>query len=392
MEIVNRRLVTMIYFDNSATTKPYDEVLHTFVKVNENYYANPASIHSFGVEVNQLLDAARSQIAQILHTESQNVLFTAGGTESNNFAIFGVAKANHHIGKHIITTEIEHASVLEAVKALENEGYEVDYLSVNEKGVISLEELQAKLRKDTILVSMMHVNNEMGAIQPIEKAATLIHKTTRAIFHVDAVQSFGKLKVQFNGEAGPDILTISGHKIHGLKGTGIISFQRKLQIIPFIVGGGQEFGLRSGTVAVPQAVSLAKAMRIASENLQENQGEFHKWREDLFEFFTTFNEHVQIISTKDGAPHILSFSIKDLKGEIIINALQKRGVIVSTSSACSSKQKKTSYVIEALNIDPQFKDGVIRISFGAKNTDEEIQKFKEIFQDVMKELKGVKTT
>lgn len=382
----------MIYFDNSATTKPYEEVLHTFVKVNENYYANPASIHSFGVEVNELLDAARSQIAQTLHTEPKNVLFTAGGTESNNFAIFGVAKANRHIGKHIITTEIEHASVLEAVKALENEGYEVDYLSVNENGIISIQELQEKLRKDTILVSMMHVNNEMGAIQPIEEAASLIHRNSRAIFHVDAVQSFGKLKVQFKGEAGPDILSISGHKIHGLKGTGIICFQRKLQIAPFIVGGGQEFGLRSGTVAVPQAVALAKAVRIASENLQENQRKFKKWRDDLFDYFSTYNEHLQLISTKEGAPHILSFSVKDLKGEIIINALQKRGVIVSTSSACSSRQQKTSYVIEALNVAPQFKDGVIRISFGAKNTDEEIKEFKVIFQDVMKELKGVKTT
>lgn len=382
----------MIYLDNSATTKPYDEVLHTFIKVNENYYANPASIHSFGVEVNELLDAARGQIAQILNTEQKNVLFTAGGTESNNFAIFGVAKANRHIGKHIITTEIEHASVLEAVKSLEQEGYEVDYLTVNEKGIISIDELQSKLRKDTILVSMMHVNNEMGAIQPIEEAAKLIHKNSRAIFHVDAVQSFGKLKVQFNGEAGPDILSISGHKIHGLKGTGVISFQRELQIAPFIVGGGQEFGLRSGTVAVPQAVSLAKAMRIASENLQENQRKFKKWRDDLMEFFRTFGDHIHLLSTKEGACHILSFSVRDLKGEIIINALQKRGVIVSTSSACSSRQKKTSHVVEALKIEQRFKEGVIRVSFGAKNTSDEIEEFKNIFQEVMTELKGVKTT
>lgn len=379
----------MIYFDNSATTKAHDEVLQTFVEVNKNYYANPASIHAFGVEVNELLDAARSQIASIFNTKQEYVLFTSGGTESNNFAIFGVAKANQHIGKHIITTEIEHASVLEAYKSLEKEGYEVDYLSVNKNGVISLDELREKLRKDTILVTMMHVNNEMGAIQPIEEAAKIIHEHSRAIFHVDAVQSFGKLNIQFNGEAGPDIISISGHKIHGLKGTGIIAFQRKLNIVPYIVGGGQEFGLRSGTVAVPQAVALAKACRIAFENLQENHGKFTKWRDDLIDYFKTFGNHIYILSSKEGAPHILSFSIRDLKGEVIINALQKRGVIVSTSSACSSKQKKTSHVVEALKVDPHFKEGVIRISFGAKNTEEEIEQFKAIFKDVMKELKGV---
>lgn len=379
----------MIYFDNSATTKAHDEVLQTFVEVNKNYYANPASIHAFGVEVNELLDAARSQIASIFNTKPEYVLFTSGGTESNNFAIFGVAKANQHIGKHIITTEIEHASVLEAYKSLEKEGYEVDYLSVNKNGVISLDELREKLRKDTILVTMMHVNNEMGAIQPIEEAAKIIHEHSRAIFHVDAVQSFGKLNIQFNGEAGPDIISISGHKIHGLKGTGIIAFQRKLNIVPYIVGGGQEFGLRSGTVAVPQAVALAKACRIAFENLQENHGKFTKWRDDLIDYFKTFGNHIYILSSKEGAPHILSFSIRDLKGEVIINALQKRGVIVSTSSACSSKQKKTSHVVEALKVDPHFKEGVIRISFGAKNTEEEIEQFKAIFKDVMKELKGV---
>lgn len=380
---------TYIYLDNSATTKPYDEVLHTFIEVNKHYYANPASIHAFGVEVNELLNAARSQIAGILQTEPQNVLFTAGGTESNNFAIFGIAKENPHIGKHIITTEIEHASVLEAVKTLQKDGYEVDFLSVNREGVISLEELRKKIRKDTVLVSMMHVNNEIGSIQPIEEAANIIHENSRAIFHVDAVQSFGKMKVKFNGKKGPDILSISGHKIHGLKGTGIIAFQRKLKISPFIVGGGQEFGLRSGTVPVPQAVSLAKAMRMAEENLHENNAKFKKWHDDLLDFLATFKEHIHLLSSKNGAPHIVSFSVKDLKGEIIINALQKQHVYVSTSSACSSRQKKTSHVVEALNIEAPFKDGVIRISFGAKNTDEEIQKFKKVFTEIMKELKGV---
>jgi len=379
----------MIYFDNSATTKPNNEVLNTFIKVNEEFYANPASIHEAGMDANTLLDRARNQVAQLFNTEEKCVIFTAGGTESNNFAIFGVSKANTHKGKHIITTEIEHASILEAVKSLEKEGFEVDYLRVDQSGVISLDELKAKIRKDTVLVSIMHVNNEIGAIQPIEEAAQIIHENSRAIFHVDAVQSFGKLPIRFNGEKGPDLITVSGHKIHALKGSGVIAFRQKMNIIPFILGGGQEFGLRSGTVAVPQAVAFAKAARIAIENLDSNQSKYKKWHQDLIKFLSGFDDNIHILSTESGAGHILSFSIKDLKGEVLINALQERGIIVSTSSACSSKQKKTSHVVSALNIDPKFKNGVIRLSFGAFNTNKEIEKFKEEFTIVMQELKGV---
>ncbi|TSI03094.1 cysteine desulfurase family protein [Lysinibacillus sp. BW-2-10] len=378
----------MIYLDNSATTKPYKEVLNTFIQVNESFYANPASIHEAGVESNTLLDRARGQVANLLHTENQHVLFTAGGTESNNFAIFGVPKANTHKGKHIITTEIEHASILEAAKSLEAEGYEVDYLKVDATGTISLQELQEKLRKDTVLVSIMHVNNEMGAIQPIEEAAKLIHENSRAAFHVDAVQSFGKLPIHFNGDAGPDIISISGHKIHGLKGSGVIAFRKKMNIIPFVLGGGQEFGLRSGTVAVPQAVALAKAARMAAEYMEQSAQKYRKWHNELFDYLTSYDDSIYLLSTKLGAAHILSFSVKDLKGEILINALQKQGIIVSTSSACSSKQKKTSHVVKALNIPPNFVNGVIRLSFGALTNDEDIQEFKKAFTNVMKDLKG----
>lgn len=378
----------MIYLDNSATTKPYKEVLNTFIQVNESFYANPASIHEAGVESNTLLDRARAQMAKILGTDDRQVLFTAGGTESNNFAIFGIAKANTHKGKHIITTEIEHASVLESIRVLQADGYEIDYLSVDSNGVISLQELQEKLRKDTVLVSIMHVNNEMGAIQPIEEAAKIIHESSRATFHVDAVQSFGKMPIYFKDDAGPDIISISGHKIHGLKGSGVIAFRKKMNIAPLLLGGGQEYGLRSGTVAVPQAVALAKAARMAVENLEQSMKKYRKWHNELMEFLTSFGSVIHILSTPNGAAHILSFSVKDLKGEILINALQKRGIIVSTSSACSSKQKKTSHVVLALKTPPNFVNGVIRLSFGGLTTDEDIQQFKKAFTEVMKELKG----
>lgn len=379
----------MIYLDNSATTKPLPEVLDTFIKVNEVYYANPASIHEAGVETNKLLNSARHQMAKILNTKEELVLFTAGGTESNNFAIFGTTKANTHIGKHVITTEIEHPSVLQSMKQLEIDGYEVDYLTVDSNGTISLEELKEKLRKDTVLVSIMHVNNEIGSIQPIEEASKIIHENSRAFFHVDAVQSFGKMPVKFNGNDGPDMISISGHKIHALKGSGAIAFRKKINILPFIVGGGQEYGLRSGTVAVPQAVALSKASRIAYENLTTSMEKYRKWHEELYTFLQQFGDEVYILSPKDGAGHILSFSVKQLKGEIIINALQKRKIIVSTSSACSSKQKKTSHVVKAINVPSIYKQGVIRISFGAHTTDEHIQKFKQVFTEIMKELKGV---
>lgn len=378
----------MIYLDNSATTKPYKEVLNTFIQVNESFYANPASIHEAGVESNTLLDRARAQMAKILRTDDRQVLFTAGGTESNNFAIFGIAKANTHKGKHIITTEIEHASVLESIRVLQADGYEIDYLSVDSNGVISLQELQEKLRKDTVLVSIMHVNNEMGAIQPIEEAAKIIHESSRATFHVDAVQSFGKMPIYFKDDAGPDIISISGHKIHGLKGSGVIAFRKKMNIAPLLLGGGQEYGLRSGTVAVPQAVALAKAARMAVEDLEQSMKKYRKWHNELMEFLTSFGSVIHILSTPNGAAHILSFSVKDLKGEILINALQKRGIIVSTSSACSSKQKKTSHVVLALKTPPNFVNGVIRLSFGGLTTDEDIQQFKKAFTEVMKELKG----
>lgn len=378
----------MIYLDNSATTKPHKEVMQTFMAVNEQYYANPASIHAMGVESNELLMRAREQLADILHTDAKNVLFTSGGTESNNTAIIGLARGNTHKGKHILTTEIEHPSVLESVKQLEKEGFEVEYLHVGEDGVISLEELRAKVRKDTVLVSIMHVNNEMGAIQPIFEAAKIVHESSRAAFHVDAVQSFGKLPITFNGEEGPDCMSISGHKIHAFKGSGVLAFRKKMQWAPYALGGGQEFGFRSGTVAVPQAVALAKAARMAVETMDAHTAKFRTWNDEICTELKNYGEEVHILSTAEGAAHILSFSVRDLKGEIIINALQKRGVIVSTSSACSSKQTKTSHVVEALRIDEHFKNGVIRISFGAHVTDKEIAQLKLVLKEVLMELKG----
>ena len=374
------------YLDHSATTKPRKDVLETFVKVNEDYYGNSASIHEMGIEANALLERARSQIAGLLGTEHHKVIFTSGGTESNHFAITGVAKGLKSRGSHIITSKIEHPSVLETVKQLEREGFEVDYLDVNSDGIVSLKELQSKLRKDTVLVSVMHINNEIGSIQPISAIASHLKKHSRAIFHVDAVQSFGKYPVDFDS-LGADVLSLSGHKINGLKGTGIVAWKPEITFLPVLVGGGQEYGLRSGTVAVPQAVSLAKAMRLTYENLAHANQQYTKWSLELRTYLREFSS-IKIISPNDGAAHILSFSVRNIKGEVLINALQTRGIIISTSSACSSRQVKTSHVIEALKISDDYKKGVLRVSFGYGMEDQQIQDFKYQFKEIMQQLKG----
>lgn len=377
----------MIYLDNSATTKPDEQILKTFVQANERFYANPASLHEMGVESNSLLSRSRQQIAHVLNTTEEQIIFTSGGSESNNFIIKGLARANTHRGKHIIVSAVEHASVLETARALEHEGFAVDYVKVDHQGVIQLDDLKNKLTKDTVVVSIMHVNNEVGAIQPIQEIAQLVHEESRAFFHVDAVQSFGKLPIQFAGEQGPDAITISGHKINALKGSGVAAFRKRVTIEPIIHGGGQEMGLRSGTVAVPQNVTLAKAIRLTDEKRQENSEKYSAWRNDLHAFLEPFVD-VYVLSSNEGAPHIVSCSIAGIKGEVLINAMQASGVIVSTSSACHSKDSKVSHVVQAMGIPDEYARGVIRISFGKYNTDEDIVELKRVFEKVLKQVKG----
>lgn len=377
----------MIYLDHSATTKPSADVMKAFVQANERYYANPASLHEMGVEVNILLNRSREQIAGLIHTEPEHVIFTSGGSESNNFLIKGIARANTHRGKHIIVSSIEHASVLETARALEKEGFHVDYVDVDKHGVVDLNDLKAKLTKDTVVVSIMHVNNEIGAIQPIEEIAKIVHEGSRAFYHVDAVQSFGKLPVYFNGEIGPDAISVSGHKINGLKGTGIAALRKRTTIEAIIHGGGQEMGLRSGTVAVPQDVAIAKAARLAEQHRTENVQQYIKWRNAIHTFLEPM-EDVYVLSSNEGAPHIVSCSIRGIKGEVIVNAMQRQGVIVSTSSACHSKDNQISHVVQAVGVLDEFARGVIRISFGQGLTDSDIEKFKEAFSNVVKQVRG----
>lgn len=372
----------MIYFDNSATTAPDESVLNSFVEVNKRFFANPASIHLAGKQAEALLEKSRAQILSILGVPDGQVVFTSGGTEANNLAVIGFAQALRSRGNHLITSEIEHPSVLNAMKYLETQGFEVDYLTVDEQGMISTEELKSKLRVETTVVSIMHVNNEIGTIQPLAECARIIKKCSRALFHSDAVQSFGKLPVSLAGD-GPDAITISAHKINGLKGSGLLAFRKGISPQALNFGGGQENGLRSGTVAVADAVSLAKAIRISA--LDEEQKDFRYWRNRLIRFIEPYRDAV-ILAPDKAAPHIVSIAFYKVKGEVAVNFFQEKGITVSTSSACSSKSGAAGHVIEAIQLADKYKNGVIRVSFGKDNSEQHVVEFEQVFAQFMELL------
>lgn len=372
----------MIYFDNSATTAPDEGVLTSFIEVNKRFFANPASIHLAGKEAEALLERSREQILSILGAPDGELLFTSGGTEANNLAVIGFARALRARGNHLITTKIEHPSVLHSMGYLETQGFEVDYLSVDEQGMISVEELKSKLRKDTILVSIMHVNNEIGTIQPIAECARLIKENTRALFHSDAVQSFGKLPVSLTGD-GPDAITISAHKINGLKGSGILALRKGMTPEAISYGGGQESGIRNGTVSVANAVTMAKAIRMSAIAIE--QKDFRQWRNRLIGFIGQF-ENVRVLAPDKAAPHILAVAFYKVKGEVAVNFFQENGITISTSSACSSKSGTAGHVIEAIGVNGKYKNGVIRVSFGKNNIEQHVVEFEQVFARFMELL------
>ncbi|MCM3757487.1 cysteine desulfurase [Sporosarcina aquimarina] len=372
----------MIYLDNSATTIPEEEVLQTFTQVNRTYYANPASLHQAGNKSEQLLESARKQIATLAGDSESTVIFTSGGTEANNLAVVGYANSLKHRGNHIITTEIEHDSVRNACLHLQKEGFEIDFLSVNDAGQVSPEELKQKIRKDTILVSIMHVNNEIGSIQPIEACSKVIRDHSRATFHSDCVQSLGKLPLPY--PEWVDAVTFSAHKIHGLKGTGCLVTKKFKEPEAVTFGGGQEHGFRSGTANVAGAVAFAKAVRIVNE--KNNLPTYKRWSERLRNLLNA-EKLVRVCSPIEGAPHIFTVAFKGITGEVAVNYFQAQGIMVSTSSACSSKTNKISHVIQAIHVPDGYRKGVIRISFGNMNTEEEIDTLLQVIKEFLKMIK-----
>ena len=377
----------MIYLDNSATTKPYSEVIESFVKVSTDFFGNPSSLHGMGVQAEHLLSKARKQIADLLKVKSSEILFTSGGTEGNNLAIKGAAFANQQRGKHIITSSIEHPSVDEACQALVEQGYEVTYLPVNEEGLISLTDLTESIREDTILVSVMHVNNEVGSIQPVLEIGKLLKKYPHILFHVDHIQGMGKIDLPL-ANTGIDLCTISGHKLHGLKGTGVLYIRQGIQVTPLFSGGNQESKLRSGTENVAGIVALAKAMRMSLQNqtlyeqkLKDIRAVFYNGLQEI--------EGVQVNSPICGAPHIINFSAPGIKSEVLLHELEEEGVYVSTTSACSSKKRTASKTVEAMFHNQERAFSVIRISTSFHNEVDEARQAIQAISRAVAKLKKV---
>lgn len=369
----------MIYLDNCATTKPYDEVLKTFVEVNNSYYGNPASINKYGKTVNKLLNAARTQVADILGVESDTIYFTSCATESNNIALLGSVEHKKDFGNRIIVSRIEHPSVLETFRELEHRGFILDYVNVDENGFIDLEHLKSLLTKETILVSVMHVNNIFGAIQPIGKIVELLKDYPKIHFHVDGVQGVLKEKIDLTMI---DSYSISAHKFHGLKGVGVLYLKSRRTTHNISFGGGQENGLRSGTVNVPGAVSLAKALRLTQEKVNDVKEKHYEYKKLIVDELSAI-EHVIINSPlqNDFVDSIINISLPKIKGEAIINALNERGIMVSTTSACSSRTFHLNEALYARGLSRENIEGSIRVSFSYETKLEEVKKFIEVFKD-----------
>ncbi|MBC1966235.1 cysteine desulfurase [Listeria welshimeri] len=379
----------MIYFDNSATTKPNDAVLETYTKVASNYFANPSSLHRFGAKSKELLDASRKQIATMLGVLSEEIIFTSGGSEGNNLAIKGLAYSYKNRGNHIITSRIEHPSVRMVMEELESNGFRVTYLQVNKNGVIDLEELKAALTKETILISIMGVNNEVGSIQPLQEIGETIANREHTFFHVDFVQGIGKVPLKI-GQMAIDLLTFSGHKFHALRGTGVLFKKKNVHLHPEILGGGQEMGYRSGTENLAGGVALAKALRLALEN-EQNTSELIEIRDYLLSEIAYMPDMTVHTKKSVAAPHIICFSAKGHRGEVLVHALEKEDIYISTTSACSSKQKLASSTLKAMGVTDEEATGAVRVSLSYENRLSEakifIQKLQEIIENLNKVVK-----
>lgn len=362
-----------IYFDNSATTRCYDEVVEIVAKTMSQDFGNPSAMHKKGVEAEQYIKKSASVLAKLLKVSEKEILFTSGGTESNNLALIGGAMANKRSGNHIVTTMVEHAAVGQPAAFLENQGFEVTYLPVDSRGVVDMEALAAALRPDTILVSAMYVNNEVGAVMPVEAIARLVHeKSPKALYHVDAIQAFGKYRI-YPQKTGIDLLSVSGHKIHGPKGVGFLYIRSGAKIQPQILGGGQQGGMRSGTDNVPGIAGLGVAAEKIYRNLEENQEHLYCLKERMAEGLLQM-EHVKIngMELREGAPQILSVSFLGVRSEVLLHALEEQGIYVSAGSACSSHKRKASGTLSAMGLPREQLESTVRISFSEENTLEEV--------------------
>lgn len=373
----------MIYFDNAATTSVNEEVLKSFNYAVKNYMGNSSSLHKEGLRVLEMEKKAIHQVASFFHTEDNEVYFTSGATESNNMAIKGVAFYYQNRGKHLITTKIEHLSVINTFKQLEEKfGFTVTYLDVDEKGILNLEDLKKAIREDTILVSIMAVNNEVGSIQNIEEIGLFLKKYPKVHFHCDATQAIGKIKINYDNV---DLITLSGHKIHSFKASGLLIKRNSTMLEPLITGGGHQNNLRSGTTSMPMEVALAKAIRLAFEGQEVRYQKVKKLQEYFFQKASKISG-IKFNSDLNGSPFILSFVVNK-KASVVSEALSNKEIYVSTKSACSSKKESSSYVLEAMGKSSYEAANSLRVSFDEENTMEEIDIFFVELERILNSIK-----
>ncbi|MEC1386805.1 cysteine desulfurase family protein [Aerococcus viridans] len=380
----------MIYFDNSATTKIAPEALQTMIQVMQTYYGNPSSLHKLGTESAKLLNSARKQVADLLGAQSPEIFFTSGGTESNNWAIKGTAmeKVKYH-GNHIIVSSVEHPSVRNTMETLSQNGFEITYLPADKSGKVHVEDVAAAIKETTILVSVMAVNNEIGAIQPIAEIGDLLESYPTIHYHVDGVQSIGTFEKPLIHDR-VDLMSFSAHKFNGPRGIGILYKKQNRVISQLLDGGGQEMGQRSTTENLAGIAATAKALRMALAEAKDVKAKEAAMQEKLRAFFAEHADLVQVFSPEDAAPHVLCFALKGVRGEVMVHALEDENIIVSTTSACSSRAVNNgSSTLGAMKVDPVWAKQAIRLSFGKENTMAEVDQFIEVYTKLMKKFERI---
>ena len=380
----------MIYFDNSATTKPYPEALATYTEVATRIWGNPSSLHNLGSQATRILEASRKQIAELIGKKADEIYFTSGGTEGDNWILKGVAFEKAPYGKHVIVSDIDHPAIKESAAWLKTQGFEVDYAPVDARGFVKVDALASLLRPDTTLVSVMAVNNEIGSIQPIHEIAALLEDRPTVSFHVDAVQALAKVATEVYLPERVDFATFSSHKFHGLRGVGFVYIKEGKKITPLLTGGGQEKEMRSTTENVAGIAATAKALRLAMENQEAFANKTQQMKEVIREELANYPD-VTIFSGEDHfAPHILTFGIKGVRGEVVVHAFEEFDIYISTTSACSSKAGKPAGTLIAMGVDKSIAQTAVRLSLDLENDMSQVEQFLTKFKLIYEQTRKVR--
>ena len=380
----------MIYFDNSATTKPYPEALATYTEVATRIWGNPSSLHNLGSQATRILEASRKQIAELIGKKAEEIYFTSGGTEGDNWILKGVAFEKAPYGKHIIVSDIEHPAIKESAAWLKTQGFEVDYAPVDARGFVKVDALADLLRPDTTLVSVMAVNNEIGSIQPIHEIAALLEDRPTISFHVDAVQALAKVATEVYLPERVDFATFSSHKFHGLRGVGFVYIKEGKKITPLLTGGGQEKEMRSTTENVAGIAATAKALRLAMENQEAFASKTQQMKEVIRKELANYPD-VTIFSGEDHfAPHILTFGIKGVRGEVVVHAFEEFDIYISTTSACSSKAGKPAGTLISMGVDKSVAQTAVRLSLDIENDMSQVEQFLTKFKLIYEQTRKVR--